>query len=260
MLNWWKLTTIFLLSGGLGGMVRADPLVDAMVDEFFSELSKRYAYNRLRAPDVDDYIGHAFYVEKSDLKCPSELVPMARSGTPIQATKLADFRNSKGLPKPVPTTSWTGIRLSTLISQGAEARISAKLPDRSAEVRAAAASFRASNAQILVAIRSVPSADYRIAAIKRLRALEIKKPADIEFGASGVVVPVAELLVQKFEFDSERLKARNLSVSARFLELFGIKVAGEQSQMLKSGYQQATNSVLAFKPISLLFETQSCPS
>jgi hypothetical protein len=229
-----------------------------MVDEFFAELSKRYAFNRLRAPDVDDFIGHAFYVEKSDVKCASDLAPLARSGAAIQVTKVADFRDAKNLPRPVAIQNWTGVRLSSLITQGVEARIAAKLPDKAAEVRAAANALRASNAQILVASRSVPSANYRLAAIKSLRNLGVKKLSDIEVGASGVVVPVGELLVQKFEFDSELLAARNLSIGAQFLELFGVRIAGAESKGLKSGYEQATNSVLAFKPITLLFDSAGC--
>jgi len=260
MFRWRKATAVAILGIVMNISAAADPLVDAMVDEFFTELSKRYSFNRLRAPDVDDYIGHAFYVERSDVNCASDLVPFARAGKAIQVTKVVDFRDIKDLPKPAPTTSWTGIQLSTLITQGVEARITAKLPDRKADVQAAARSFRASNAQILVATRTVPLANYRIAAAQRLQELRINRASDIEVGAAGVVVPVSELLVQKFEFDLDLLKARNLSISAKFLELFGVKVAGEQSQALKSGYIQATNSVLAFKPISLLFENQGCPN
>lgn len=236
----------------------ADPLVDAVVDEFFTELSKRYAYVRLRAPEVDDYIGHAFYVVQSDVKCASDFAALARSGVGIQVTKAADLRETKGLPKPETIKSWTGVRLSSLITEGVEARLSAKLPDKAAEVRAAASALRASNAQILVASRSVPSIKYRQAAERNLRELGVAKVSDIEAGASGVVVPVGELIVQKFEFDSELLAARNLSLSAKFLELFGLSVAGAQSKGLKSGYIQATNSVLAFKPITLLFEQAGC--
>lgn len=255
-----RLTLVFVagIAAFLVLPAKADPLVDAMVDEFFTELSKRYAYNRLRAPDVDEFIGHAFYVERSDVKCASELAPLARTGAAIQVTKLADLRASKGLPKPKPIASWTGVRLSSLITQGVEAKVTAKLPDRAAEVRAAASALRASNAQILVASRSVPSANYRAAAAQALKELGITRLSEIEVGASGVVVPVAELLVQKFEFDSELLTARNMSISAKFLELFGLRVAGEKSKSLKAGYEQATNSVLAFKPISLLFSSSDC--
>ena len=234
--------------------LNANPIVDTMVDEFFSELSQRQGYNRLRAPEVDDYIGHAFYVERSDVKCSAELAPLSRNGKAIQVTKLIDFRDFKGLPKPAPIREWTSVRLSSLITQGVEARISAKLPDKAAEVKAAASALRASNAQILFASRTVPAANYRLAALKGLEENRITKLSEIDAGATGVLVPVAELLVQKFEFDSELLTARNLSFGAQFLELFGLRVAGGQSKGLKAGYQQATNSVLAFKPIALMFD------
>ncbi len=254
----FTLALAFGIAAYLAQPAKADPLVDAMVDEFFTELSKRYAYNRLRAPDVDDFIGHAFYVEISDVKCAAELAPLARAGTAIQVTKVADLRSFNGLPKPNPIKSWTGVRLSSLITKGVEAKISAKLPDKAAEVRAAASALRASNAQILVASRSVPSANYRNAAARILNDLGVNSVNDIEVGAAGVVVPVAELLVQKFEFDSELLAARNMSIGAKFLEVFGLRVAGEQSENLKFGYDQATNSVLAFKPISILFQSADC--
>lgn len=193
---------------------QANPLVDAMVDEFFSELSQRQGFNRLRAPDVDNFIGHAFNDEKSDVKCFSELVPFAHSGHPIQVTKLIYLREPKGLPKLTPIRNWTAIQLSSLITQSVEARISTKLPDKAAEVQAAASTLRDSNAQILFASPTDTAANYLLAAIMGLNDSAITNATEIDSGASGVLVPVAELLVQKFESDSELLTARNLMISA----------------------------------------------
>lgn len=259
MARYWRHAGILGLACTVCLPVCADELVNAMVDEFFAELARRYRFNLLRTPSVDDHIGHAYFVEEVDVKCPKELLPLALAGTRIQATKAVDFRRAD-LPRPNPTNNWTSVTISSLIGQGAEARLSAKLPDRAADIGAATKSFRASNAQILVAIRTVPAADYRMAAAKRLKELNISKASEIEPGASGIVVPVAELLVQKFEFSAEMLNARNMSLSAKFLELFKLKVAGEQSQARRWKYDQATNSVLAFKPITLLFDRSVCPS
>ena len=243
-----------LLLCALTNPAQSNELIDTFAEEFLLQLSKNQGFNRIRAPGVGEYIGSAFYVEKADIKCSSELVPKARNGEALDTTLAINFKDTPNLPQPAPIRNWRSIRISSLITKGIEAEMSAKHPDKAAEIRAAASYFRKTNAQILFATRSVPAWEYRVAAKEKLSKSGIEKASDIEDSASGVVIPVSELLVQKFEFDSELARSTDLTLAAKFLSIFGGKVAGAESKNIQYGFTIPTNSVLAFKPISILFE------
>lgn len=233
-------------------------VVDPLIDAFFGELAKRQGYNRVYLPDANTArIGAIYYVENSDVACADALSRMAKDGVPVRIFLFDDFTDEKR-PQPLPIKDWTSIKISKFLGANVEADLGAKLPKLKAELSAAAAAIRSTNAQVLFATREAPALAYRRLAESRLKENGVERASDVVSNASGLVVPFSQLVVQKFEFDETIIKQAQGSFSAKFLKLFGARLAGEYSKSLISGTQLPTNAVLAFKAAALRFETVGC--
>lgn len=233
-------------------------VVDPLIDAFLGELAKRQGYNRVYLPNANTArIGAIYYVENSDVACENALPKMAKDGVPVRIFLFDDFSDEKR-PLPLPIKDWTSIKISKFLGANVEAELGAKLPKLKAELSAAAAAMRSTNAQVLFATREVSVLEYKRLAESRLKVREVERVTDVVSNASGLVVPFSQMVVQKFEFDETMIKQAQGSFSAKFLKLFGARLAGEYSKHLISGTQLPTNAVLAFKAAALRFEAVGC--
>jgi hypothetical protein len=233
--------------------------VEPFVEAVLTQLARRQGFNRLMLPDADAAVfGTAYYVDEDDVPCFSVLREMAQRGDPLPLNSLVQFATTD-LPQPRVISEWTTIRISSLMGAAALAQVSAKVQDQQVSVGAMASAFKQTNAQILFASRDVPLLNYQRAARKQLQRDGVVNLHDVSPQASGVITPVSQLIVQKFEFDRQLVKKSEVNLIARFLELFGARIAGERSTNLLEGYQLPTNAVLAIKPGFVRFNHEVCP-
>ena len=236
----------------------ADGLVDPFVEVALRQLARNQGFARLMLPDAEAAVfGTAYYVEEPDVPCFAAFRDIARRGERVPLNSLVQF-STEGLPQPRVVSDWTSIRLSTLIGNDAVAQLTAQLPGKEATIGIMAAAFKKTNAQILFAAREVPVRGYQQAARTQLRREGITSLSDVSPQASGVITPFAQLLVQKFEFDKQVAVKQEAGLVARFLELFGVRIAGDRSENLLSGFSLPTNAVLAIKPGFVQFNSRTC--
>ncbi|MCR5867728.1 hypothetical protein [Aquincola sp. J276] len=233
-----------------------EQIVDPVIDAVLASLAIRWGYNLLSAPDEGAAsIGKVYYVTTP--ACAGDLVRMAEEGVPVRVFQALTL--SQPLPSPPVRKEWVSVRIDSVILKGARATLYAKLPSKTAELDAAFEALRRTNAQVLVGSRSIGAFDVKRAVASEFQAQGIRQVVDLGGnGATGALAPHAELILQKFEFDQELAKAAQVGFWVRFLELFGVRLAGEQSSRVVQGFKLPTFSTMAFKPVASLFSDHGC--
>jgi hypothetical protein len=233
-----------------------DQLVDPMIDAIFKSLAQRYRYNLLSMPDDSNArIGKVYYV--TEPACASALTKMAETGASMQVFEALSLPDAT-VADSAARTQWTSIRLASALSKGAKGELFARLPDRKAELNLALDALQRTNAQMFFGVRQVGSLRIKQAMDLELRQKRVRSAADLGNDARGAIAPHAELVLQKFEFDRSGARGRKGDVVLGFMELFGARLSAAQNVQNAYSYQLPTYSILAFKPVTSLFERSAC--
>ena len=106
---------------------------------------------------------------------------------------------------------------------------------------------------------SAPMAQRQQAAALRsyLKDQGLERASDAGTEVTGILVPHAQLLLQKFEFNRESLKSGEAGVGVNLLELIGLKIGAKAKQVDALDFKLPTNAVFAFRAEPLLF-AQDC--
>ncbi|MEH6418415.1 hypothetical protein [Pseudomonas sp. CGJS7] len=232
------------------------PVVDPVIDAVFKSLAQRYRYNLVSMPDDSNaQIGKVYYV--TEPACASALTRMAETGAAMQVFEALSLREDE-VPASAARTQWTSIRFASVLSKGATGELFARLPERKGEIKLALEALQRTNAQVQFGIRQVGSVSIKRAMDKELRRQQVVGPADLGNDARGAIAPHAELVLQKFEYDKQGASGRKGSVLLGFMELFGARLDASKNVQHAYGYQLPTYSILAFKPVTALFEPGAC--
>lgn len=233
-----------------------DELVDSIIETMFSSIAKRWGYNLLAAPeDGAAQIGKVYYI--TEPSCSRQLNELATKGEGVRVFEALSLPEDSIPPPPV-RGQWTSIRIASVIGSAARLNLRAALPDKQVELDLALEALDKTNAQVLVGSRSVSSVLVRRALERSLTDEGVTRLEDLGNGATGALAPHAELLVQKFEFDMDLVKVKKAGFWASFLDLFGVRLSADAKSRTVSGFVLPTNSILAFKSVTYLFDDKKC--
>lgn len=239
--------------------IAQDATVDAIVDHFLGQLASRQGFTRLTTVSSDAAkVGSLYGVVSPDVTCVSDLRKQSKSGTPISVQYLDDIPRSNDAPKKI--KDWTTVNIHSVLGAGAEASIAAKLPGKKAEVRAALDFLKSTQAQIIFGILEYPSIPLLRYGRKYLKDQDILAASDAGSEVNGVVIPHAQLLLQKFEFNQDDKKSAEAGLGASFSKIFSLNLNGQAHQMNSLRVSLPTNGVFAFKAEPLLFGTNCQPN
>lgn len=235
----------------------ADDLIDAIVDQFVTELARKQGYLRLAAPSGDGAkIGSLYWVKGDSVRCADNLHTLQTQGQPLSVEYLADLKNP---PAQVKVENWTTVRLDNFLGAGAQAALTAKLRGRKGEISAAVGYLKKVNAQVSFAVVEKPSFALRKGAKDFLQEEKITDAGDLGAGATGLLIPYGQLVFQAFQVDKEIAKRGELGVGAQLLDMIGLKLGGSMEAAHKYGFQMPTQAVYAFKADNLLIPVK-CPA
>lgn len=229
-----------------------DAAVDAVVDHFLGQLASRQGFTRLTSVSSEAAkVGSLYGVVSSEVSCVSDLRKQTKAGIPISVQYLDDIPGSNDAPKSI--KDWTTINIHSVMGAGAEASIAAKLPGKTAEVRAALDFLKSTQAQIIFGTLEYPSIPLTRHGRKYLKEQEIQSVSDAGSEVTGLIIPHAQLLLQKFEFNLENKKSADAGIAASFSKIFGFGLNGQAHQLTTGSLRLPTNGVFAFRAEPLLF-------
>ena len=254
-IQWARPVILALALAPLGAMAQ-EAEVDAIVDHFLGQLAKTQRFTRLRTLSAEGAkIGSIYGVVSPEVTCLADLRKEAALGVPIQVQYLDDMPSAAFRGGTV--SNWTSVNIRKVLGANAEADIGAKLPDRRAELKAALDFLKASQAQIIFGVLERPSLPLRQAGRSYLKDQGLERASDAGTEVTGILVPHAQLLLQKFEFNRESLKSGEAGVGVNLLELIGLKIGAKAKQVDALDFKLPTNAVFAFRAEPLLF-AQDC--
>ncbi|MEJ5128879.1 hypothetical protein WH367_22765 [Comamonas sp. MYb21] len=234
-----------------------DAVVDAVVDHFLGQLAKRQGFTRLSTISNEGAkIGSIYGVVSPEVTCLPELKKQVLAGTPIQVQYLDDLPNVAARGGLV--TGWTSVNISSVLGAGAEGAISAKLPERpKAEIKVALEALKSSQAQIIFGVLERPSLPLRSSGRKYLQDQAINNTADAGADVAGIIVPHAQLLLQKFEFNRASVQSADAGGGIKILDLIEAKIGAKAKRIESREFKLPTNAVFAFRAEPLIFN-QEC--
>ena len=232
-------------------------VVDAIVKQFIAGLAKDQRFTLLTSPNPGDAQPGSLYSVKEPESCPSDLRRATLNGEAVDISRWQDLPPPLGGGESkVLITGWRSVRIDAFIGNAAKVALAKRTGKTAAEIDAAVRSLSESKAQVNFGKHEQASFPLRQAAEQYLRDKGITSAAQTSPESKGIVVPYAQLVFQKFVFDSESVRAIDVNLAAKFFNLFKLKVEGDRTQVRGSRFVLPTNAVFAFKYEPLLF---TCP-
>jgi len=253
-----SISLLLLTAFGLAPLHSAaqDAAVDAVVDHFLGQLASRQGFTRLTSVSSEGAkVGSLYGIVSPEVSCVSDLRKQTKAGIPINVQYLDDIPGSNEAQKSI--KDWTTINIHSVMGAGAETSIAAKLPGKKAEVRAALEFLKSTQAQIIFGTLEYPSIPLTRHGRKYLKEQEIQSVSDAGSEVTGVIIPHAQLLLQKFEFNLENKKSVDAGIGASFSKIFSFGLNGQAHQMTTGSLRLPTNGVFAFRAEPILVGT-SC--
>ncbi|WP_413458226.1 hypothetical protein [Herbaspirillum huttiense] len=230
-------------------------LVQEVLDQLFIELARNEGFIVLKNKgDNAAQLGTTYLVSQQEAACLDDLDVATRQGRPVQISRYYEFSDYSAKST---TLQWKQILVSNFLGTQAEAAIAARYQGTRADVSAALHTFKASRAQMMFAYREFQRLNTTREAKAALQKQGVSKAADLPEGEIGILIPYAQLIIQKFEADISSIDEKNMSFAAQFLRMFSLGLENDRSRTEIVKVRLPTNAVIGFRA-DKLFVPKTC--